>query len=422
MMQAPLSTFTRTYTRRFQVRAPYYAHPPSEDLCLSIVIPAYKEPDMLTTLRSLNDCRPPSGKVEIIVVINAPEDAIMESLQINEKAAGQIRQWETDEKPDFIQVLVIREEGLPLRHAGAGLARKIGMDEAAQRWTMIRKDGLILCLDADCTVSKDYLIAAEESFADPAVKVGHCNFEHLYHLEQDPLLQEGIIRYELHLRCYIHGLKMAGYPFAVHTVGSCMAVRASAYARAGGMNRRKAGEDFYFIHKLAPLGGWKDIPATMYPSCRISDRVPFGTGRAQTEWQKNPGTFLTYHPEIYVLLMPLFHMAPAWYSDDVNLGVFSPAVRDFLTQSDIVNRVEKMKAQSNSAEVFQRRFWQWMDGFLVLKLTHYLRDRGFPNQPVQEVAQSLLKAADRIPARSLPQVLEQFRHLDNRGEKMDKVP
>ncbi len=407
-MKDNLFTFLNTYVQRFQVNKVYFTHSPDKDLCLSIVIPAYKEPDILTTLRSLNDCRAPSGKVEVIIVINAPENAKKESLQVNERTARQIKQWEKGEKSDFIQLLIIREEGLPLKHAGAGLARKIGMDEAAQRWAMIRKDGPILCLDADCTVSEEYLIAAKESFADPAVKVGHFTFEHLYRLEQDPVLQEGIIQYELHLRCFIHGLKTAGYPFAVHTVGSCMAVRASAYAKAGGMNRRKAGEDFYFLHKLAPLGGWKDIPATVYPSCRISDRVPFGTGRAQTEWQKNPHTFLTYHPEIYSLLKPLFHIVPDWYSSDVNLDLFSPVVRDFLTQIDIINRVNKMKDQSNSLEVFWRRFWQWMDGLMVLKLTHSLRDQGFPNQPILQVAQTLINDFSATPAL----LLEQFRQLD----------
>jgi glycosyltransferase involved in cell wall biosynthesis len=407
-MKNSLSTYMHIYTQRFQVNGLYCSHIPKEDLCLSIVVPSFKEPDILPTLESLKNCIPPSGTVELIVVINAPENSPKEFLQTNDLTCKQIQTWIEDDKPDFIEVIVIREEKLPIKHAGAGWARKIGMDEAAQRWAMTPYDGPILCLDADCRVSEDYLIAAEKSFADPVVNIGHFYFEHLYHLEQDPVLQDGIIQYELHLRCFINGLKTAGYPFAVHTVGSCMAVRSSTYVRSGGMNRRKAGEDFYFIHKLLPSGGWKYIPATVYPSCRISDRVPFGTGRAQTEWQKSPHTFLTYNPEIYSLLKPLFEMVTSWYSRDINLDFLSPVVRDFLIQSDIINRVNSMKGQSKNMEVFRKKFWQWMDGFKVLKLTHYLRDRGFPNQPVQEVAQLLIHDLSPKPG----SLIEQFRQLD----------
>ncbi|MEX2591748.1 MAG: family 2 glycosyl transferase [Anditalea sp.] len=410
-MQDNLSTILSTYAQRFKVKEAYFTHHPDPDLCMSIVIPAYKEPNILTTLRSLAACRPPSGKVEVIITVNAPENAGKDTLLINQATVQQIEQWKGEEQPDFIQVLVIREESLPRKHAGAGWARKIGMDEAARRWEKTGKDGPIICLDADCTVSQDYLITAENSFADPAIKVGHFYFEHLYQKEPDLVLREGIVQYELHLRCYIQGLKLAGYPFAVHTVGSCMAVRTSAYVKAGGMNRRKAGEDFYFLHKLVPLGGWKDIPATVYPSCRISDRVPFGTGRSQTEWQKNSSTFLTYHPDIYSLLKPLFDSVPDWYIHEVNIEGFSPVVKDMLNHVEIIPMVNKMKSQSNSPEVFWRRLWQWMDGFMVLRFTHYLRDHGFPNQPVKEVAAILLKASCPTPAQTLPELLEQHRQF-----------
>ena len=38
-----------------------------------------------------------------------------------------------------------------------------------------------------------------------------------------------------------------------------MAVRADAYLRQGGMNRRKAGEDFYFLNKFMVLGGYGEM-------------------------------------------------------------------------------------------------------------------------------------------------------------------
>ena len=65
-------------------------------------------------------------------------------------------------------------------------------------------------------------------------------------------LYEGIANYELHLRYYVWALRSIKFPYAFQTVGSSMLCRASSYVRYGGMNRRKAGEDFYFLQKIIP--------------------------------------------------------------------------------------------------------------------------------------------------------------------------
>ena len=86
------------------------------------------------------------------------------------------------------------------------------------------------------------------------------------------------------------------FPFAFHTIGSSMAVRASSYMRQGGMNKRKAGEDFYFQQKIIPLCGFTECNSTVvYPSPRPSYRVPFGTGRAMLGYLQN-GEVLTWVP------------------------------------------------------------------------------------------------------------------------------
>ena len=55
-----------------------------------------------------------------------------------------------------------------------------------------------------------------------------------------------------------------------------MAVKALPYVKAGGMNRRQAGEDFYFIQKLVPSGGYFSLNSTtVYPSPRASDQGSF---------------------------------------------------------------------------------------------------------------------------------------------------
>jgi hypothetical protein len=53
-----------------------------------------------------------------------------------------------------------------------------------------------------------------------------------------------------------------------------MACRASAYVAAGGMNRRLAGEDFYFLQQVHKTSGVAALyGTTVHPSPRSSQRV-----------------------------------------------------------------------------------------------------------------------------------------------------
>lgn len=399
------------YKNRFQVKEAFISSHPSVDLSLIIAIPSYKEKEIKKTLESLKNCIPPRGDVEVLITINAPDDASAEDLAINDQTVEDIKSIEAS-LPDFLKVHIIRQEQLPKKHAGAGLARKIGMDEAVQRWASINKDGAIVCLDADCEVSSNYLIKAEEAFARDETKVVHFNFEHPYEEERNEILAKGIVNYELHLRYYIQGLKYAGFKLAVHTVGSSMGCRASTYARTGGMNKRRAGEDFYFLHKLVPHGGWKDImDATVFPSCRVSDRVPFGTGRAQMEWVEDQSG-KTYDSELYDMMRPLFTSFKEWYKKSVECDDFHAVLIQFLEAQKIKDKVAEMNKQSTSEEVFEKRFWQWMDGFMVMKMTHYLRDNGYPNKSVLEASNELLSKLALEKQIDKEKALSIYRKLD----------
>lgn len=136
---------------------------------------------------------------------------------------------------------------------------------------------LILCLDADTLVQKNYLSSIENSF-QKKVKTAIVAYEH-----QEAGTDEGkaaIYCYEIFLRYWILGLKYARSPYAFHSIGSTMVCTADAYLAVRGMNRRRAGEDFYFLNKLAKIGGINYIKETrVFPSARPSFRVPFGDGR-----------------------------------------------------------------------------------------------------------------------------------------------
>src|SRR4030095_9895180 len=122
-----------------------------------------------------------------------------------------------------------------------------GMDEALRRFDEVGwAEGIIAGYDADCRCETNYLTALERHFQKNSQSPG-CSiyFEHPLSGPLSPAVYEGAAAYELHLRYFVQALRYAGFPHAHHTLGSCMAVRACTYCKQGGMNKRKAGEDFY---------------------------------------------------------------------------------------------------------------------------------------------------------------------------------
>lgn len=299
-----LNKITAFYNERFGVMSQFFREEKIEEsLRMSIVIPAYKE-ELQSVLESLgkNQLSNPS-EVELILVLNHSEKA---EQNVKDFHGEQHALYHNTLLANGVRVLCIKAFDLPHKKAGVGLARKIGMDAALNRFSSIDHDGLIVCLDGDCAVSTNYLT---ELLRCEKAKINGLSiaFEHDVN-SIDNQRNKQIVDYEIFLRYYVHALRSAGYPHAFHTVGSSMACRASAYAKIGGMNTRKAGEDFYFLHKLIPQGGFYDLTtATVFPSSRVSERVPFGTGRAMLEMNAGTKDFDTlYNPETFRDLSILF--------------------------------------------------------------------------------------------------------------------
>ena len=268
-----------TYFKRYAYPSKLFTDVPEKELKLSVVIPCYNEPDIISTLSSLNGCNPIEG-TEVLIIINEPRDCHPDITTQNNKSLDEIRKWQASENLNF--TLLVHYLIAPIKDAGVGFARKIGMDEAARRFENIGyAKGVICCFDADSICSKNYLQSIYNHFYLEKKKphAAAIYFEHP--IPENESHASGIIQYELHLRYYVQALRYIGYPYAHHTVGSSMAVRSDIYQKVGGMNKRKAGEDFYFLHRVMPTGNFIDIAdTTIYPSARISDRVPFGTGKA----------------------------------------------------------------------------------------------------------------------------------------------
>jgi hypothetical protein len=273
--------------------------------------------------------------------------------------------------------------------------------------------GIILCFDADCTCAPNYLCAVDEHFrtraGSPACSI--C-FEHPLEGEWQPEVYEAVTSYELHLRYYVQALRYAGFPHAYHTIGSSMAVRARAYMEQGGMNRRQAGEDFYFLHKLIPLGGFTELKSTtVFPSPRASDRVPFGTGRAISEWR---GAMKTYPLQAFEDLRIFLAAVPALKSQE--LQNVPESVQTFLSGQNFAEALDEIRRHTSSADAFVKRFYRWFDGFRAMKFVHHARDRFYGEEEVAVAAAKLLERIGvEAPSKNARELLKLYRDLE-RGQ------
>ncbi len=371
----------------------------NKEVNIIVVIPCFNENDLLSSLKSLHQCQLPNGNVEVIIVINASEISKDCIKQQNVKTYNEAIEWASKINSQRLKFHFILNNNLPKKHAGVGLARKIGMDEAVARFDVINKNGIIVCFDADSKCDENYLVEIESHFKKYSKTPG-CSIHYEHPIEGKEFEQniyDGIINYELFLRYYNQALLFCGLPYAFQTVGSSMAVKSWAYQKQGGMNKRKAGEDFYFIHKIIALGGFTNLTSTkVIPSPRISDRVPFGTGKAIGDWiDRNSSIYKTYDFRIWLIIKQFVDIIPQLNSKLINEIDFfknedaQPFI-DFLNQNKFEEGLAEIKKNSTN-NTFVKRFFTWFNAFRLLKAVHYLRDNQYANQPIFNEAKTLAK-------------------------------
>jgi glycosyltransferase involved in cell wall biosynthesis len=407
------------YFQRFGFCGGQITSPPHHDLKIVVVIPCYNESDLLGTLSSLKECQAAGSAVEVIVVINSGDDGPQDVLKRNRCTYEEALAWSAEASEPRLQFHILNFPALPARHAGVGLARKIGMDEAVRRLDKAGNldAGVIVGLDADCTCATNYLVAIERHFvASPATPGCSLYFEHPLDGSERREVYEAAATYELHLRYYIEALRYAQFPHAFHTVGSCMAIRAQVYMEQGGMNKRQAGEDFYFLHKIIQLGGFSELSATtVYPSPRASDRVPFGTGKAVAEHLSGKAP-VTYALDAFVDMREFLR---AVFTSEPNQIPESASA--LMEQQRFPNVLDEIRKNTSTPAAFQKRFFRWFDGFKAMKLVHHLCERSYGRRPVYQEAERLLyliaqeKNSDLTPR----ELLECYRR---RQRKQSKTP
>lgn len=272
---------------------------------------------------------------------------------------------------------------LCIKHGGVGLARKTGMDASLSILNYsISKKKVLICLDADCIVSENYLEVIINNFNEKNLAAASIYFEH--DIDNDSGTTEAIICYEIFLRYYVLGLKVAGSPYAFETVGSAMACDYESYIKIGGMNKLKAAEDFYFLEKLSKCTNIYPIKdAAVYPSGRRSWRVPFGTGQRVGRFlDKIKDEYVLYDTNSFIILKQWLNIyrnsTPDAISYIEEAEKINKELAAFLRSQGFESALNKIRMNSKNEAQISKHKNIWFDGFRTLKLIHHLRDNGFP--------------------------------------------
>lgn len=409
--------------RNFQIKI---QAKPCADLRYIIVIPCFNEFNLIETLKSLRNCDKVKPSIEVIVIINSPKGCNKEILDQNNKTFNEAKNWIHETEDSSFRFFILHEKDLPKKFAGAGLARKIGMDQAVARFNQLnRNDGIIVSMDADSKVQSNYFIELEKHFTRyPKTNVVTTYFEHpVEGNEFDENIYNAATIYELYMRYYKLSMDYTGFPYSYYTVGSCFAVRSNSYVKQGGMNRKQAGEDFYFLHKIFPLGNSYEINTTcVMPSSRISDRVPFGTGpMIRSIIGLNNKEFLTYNFSAFLELKIFFSGIRELFkiekSDlEKTIKELPNCISKFLIDNEISEALKEINENSSNTITFTKRFYNWFDAFRILKYLNFAHETSYTKKPLLEEAEKLLMniACIKPSQKNFKEYLEVYRSLERK--------
>ena len=394
---------------------------PDGNLFNIIVIPCLNEPEILKTLQSLNSCQLPNKSVEVIIVINSSELANAEVVGQNKLTYIEITDFAKRENNSKLKFHPIIIDNVPKKKAGAGYARKQGMDEAVFRFNQVSVDGVITSLDADTILENNYLVEIENTFLGTNTNAATIYFEHSLN-EQifGEELINGIKKYELYLRYFRQALIFIGFPFATHTIGSAFASRASIYVNYGGLKATQAGEDFYFVQKVIQAGNYKEIIGTkVTPSPRLSERVIFGTGPAVIDILKSENQeYFVYSIESFIDLKQLVDRVDSFFNTKENqineiISSLPSSIIEFLGEIDFAETVLKINSNTKTIETFRKAFFNNFNTFTLIRFLNESHKNYYKKQEVEIVADLLLEQSNfETKAENLSELLNVFKDAD----------
>ena len=403
------------------------------DLQHVLAVPAYDE---RAEDFELLDRLPAGGRILAVVLVNDRDDSPPGVAERNRSFVSSMRSRygpgravgavASEHRTAFGGLLLMRRtaDTLPLPAGeGVGLARKLACDVALS----LRARGqlaadVIHCTDADARLPLDYF-----GRVAPRADRPHAAVYPFRHVGRDGALHRAGQLYELSLRYYVLGLQRAGSPYAMHTIGSTIAVSMTAYAAVRGFPRRHGAEDFYLLNKLAKVGPVERLGgAPIELRDRVSNRIPFGTGPAVGRiLEGEPRRF--YHPRTFELLGDFLRGLSALARGGgapIALELLASALYPRLPAelglrladaSGIESALVAAFARGSEVGARSQHLHTWFDAFRTLKWVHAVRASTLPELAPADAVAGLLGRSPGTLARDL-ESLRALEDAECRGE------
>ena len=259
----------KSYSRLFN----YINFKDNHKFDIIISIPCYNEFEYLfKTLDSINKQNKNILKSTLVsITIN---NSIHESKNIINNNNNTLKKIKKS-KYDFCIVVIdafSKNNALSIKEAGVGVARKIAVDSILH---LTHSKSIIAFIDADTILSDDYLQTILSTFNKYRIGASTVNFEHI---KDEPKTIKIIEEYEKFLKDTARDLKKSLSPYHYVPLGSTMICTQEKYITIGGMNKRKAAEDFYFLQELQKNNDIYFIDRVLvFPSSRCLNRSYLGT-------------------------------------------------------------------------------------------------------------------------------------------------
>jgi len=335
------------------------------------VIPAYAELEELPqTIQSIEQQNQKLLEETLtVIVVNNGKGSPRDDVCNNQETLKWLSHFNTSLEIAIVDASSTGME-IPKKHVGVGIARKIGMDFALQ---FAVADSLFCCTDADTILESNYLedvTLFQKKHNAKAMVVG---FSH--QKSENENTNFAIKEYETFLFETASKIMKTGSPYGYVSLGSAIVCTAETYASVGGMPKRKATEDFYFLQECAKFCGVHSMDKKLvHPSSRISDRVYLGTGfRMQQVSSGLSISELYYSDEAFILLQKWLIIGLNGYKqklDEILLITkqVSPKLTQFILRENIEDIWDGIQTSSPSIHHFYQQFHRWFDGLKTIRL------------------------------------------------------
>ena len=341
-----------------------------------MVIPCYNEYEYIfKTLDSIDKQNSLYFKnLLIIIVINNAKNSPNDVIKNNSKTYNKIIRSNYNFNIIAIDAFS-KKHSISVKKSGVGFARKVGLDHCLNYFKNL--DSKLCFLDADTIVDNDYLDIIDYNY-QKGIDAAVVNFKH--QIPIDTNLKKGIIDYENKLKKIAKKIHNTGSPYGYVSMGSTITCNIKTYISIGGMNVKKATEDFYFLQSIAKHTKIHQITKCLvHPSARSENRVYLGTGFRMSEYIKNKNfNDLNYNEKSFKEIKKIITLANEHWklNDDEFLSILKKNILkitfNYLNEIKIKTRWNNFKNNSNDKKQFLIFFHQWFDALKIMKLLKYL--------------------------------------------------